>query len=182
MQILSGQMASVYFPVGVEQFGATLSYAEIAEGSVALGGVHFDTLSSLHPGRALLYRLSHAGKNIVYATDNELPGNWRELTGPAAHEMDRFLDFYRGADLLIHDAQYTPQELERRRGWGHSAWPDVLDAAIAAEVKHLVLFHHDPDHSDSFLDGIRGAVQQRLAGLGSSLICDVAREGDLLII
>jgi phosphoribosyl 1,2-cyclic phosphodiesterase/CheY-like chemotaxis protein len=182
MQILSGQMASVYFPVGLEQFGATLSYDEIAEGSVALGGVHFDTLSSLHPGRALLYRLSHAGKNIVYATDNELPGDWRGLSGPAIHEMDRFLEFYRGADLLIHDAQYTPQELERRRGWGHSAWPDVLDAAIAAEVKHLVLFHHDPDHSDSFLDGIRGAVQQRLAGLGSSLICDVAREGDLLII
>jgi phosphoribosyl 1,2-cyclic phosphodiesterase/CheY-like chemotaxis protein len=182
LQILSGQMASVYFPVGLEQFGASLSYDEIGEGNFALGGVQFDTLSSLHPGRALLYRLTHGGKRVVYATDNELPRRWKTGDGPALHEMDRFVQFFRDADLLIHDAQYTPEELERREGWGHSSWPDVLDVAIAAGVKHLVLFHHDPDHSDSFLDGIRAAVQQRVASLGATLTCELAREGDLLIL
>jgi ribonuclease BN (tRNA processing enzyme) len=84
--------------------------------------------------------------------------------------------------LLIHDAQYTPEELERRRGWGHSAWPDVLDLAVAAGVKQLVLFHHDPDHSDSFLDGVHAAVQERVAATGAPITCGLAREGDLLII
>jgi phosphoribosyl 1,2-cyclic phosphodiesterase/CheY-like chemotaxis protein len=178
LQILSGQMASVYFPVGLEQFGAKLTFQEIDEGTFTLGGVQFDTLSALHPGRALIYRLSHGGKRVVYATDNELPVGWKTVGGSAAHEVERFLRFFEGADLLIHDAQYTPEELERRRGWGHSAWPDVLDIAVEAGVKSLLLFHHDPDHSDQFLDEIHTAVQQRVALIGAPITCGLAREGD----
>jgi phosphoribosyl 1,2-cyclic phosphodiesterase/CheY-like chemotaxis protein len=182
LQILSGQMASVYFPVGLEQFGARLAYEEIDEGSVTLAGVQVDTLSSLHPGRSLLYRLSQGEKRVVYATDNELPAEWKAATGAASYEVNRFLRFFEDADLLIHDAQFTPEELTRRRGWGHSAWTDVLDVAVTARVKHLVLFHHDPDHSDAFLDGVRAAVQQRIASLGVPLICDLAREGQFIIL
>jgi len=182
LQILSGQMASVYFPVGLDQFGAQLTFQEISEGRFMLGGVEFDTLSSLHPGRALIYRLSHGAKRIVYATDNELPLGWKAAGGHATYEVERFLRFFEGADLLIHDAQYTPEELERRRGWGHSAWSDVLDIAVGAGVKRLILFHHDPDHSDSILDEIQEAVQRRLAALGATLECGLAREGDLLIV
>jgi phosphoribosyl 1,2-cyclic phosphodiesterase len=180
LQILSGQMASVYFPVGLEQFGAHMTFAEIGEGTTMLGGVQFDTLSSFHPGRALIYRLVHGGKRIVYATDNELPSGWKTAGGSVAHEVDRFLTFFDGADLLIHDAQYTPEELERRRGWGHSAWTDVVDLAALANVKRLILFHHDPDHSDAFLNGIRSAVKERAAAASAGLSCDLAREGDLL--
>ncbi|MCX5735716.1 MAG: response regulator [candidate division NC10 bacterium] len=182
LQILSGQMASVYFPVGLEQFGAALSFQEIGEGIVTLGGVHFDTLSSLHPGRALIYRLSHGDKRVIYATDNELPKDWKTTGGAAAHELDRFLRFFQGADLLIHDAQYTPEELERKRGWGHSSWLDALDIAIAAGIKNVQFFHHDPDHSDNFLDEIRESAQQRVAASGGTITCGVAREGDLLVI
>ncbi len=182
LQILGGQMASVYFPVSLDQFGANLSYKEIGEGTFTLGGVPFETLSSFHPGRALIYALSHAGKRVVYATDNELPAGWKSAGGAVAHEVDRFVRFFADADLLIHDAQFTPEQLTRRRGWGHSAWTDVLDIAVTAGVKQLLLFHHDPDHSDSVLDGIRNAVQQRVAASGLSIACDLAREGDLLII
>jgi phosphoribosyl 1,2-cyclic phosphodiesterase/CheY-like chemotaxis protein len=182
LQILSGQMASVYFPVGLEQFGARLTFQEIGEGRLMLGGVEFDTLSSLHPGRALVYRLSHGGKRIVYATDNELPLGWKAAGGSTAYEVERFVRFFESADLLIHDAQYTPEELERRRGWGHSSWTDVLDIAVAAGVKRLVLFHHDPDHSDSVLDEIHAAVQRRVAATGATLRCSLAREGDLMVV
>jgi len=182
MQILSGQMASVYFPVGLEQFGARMTFEEIGEGSTMLGGVQFDTLSSLHPGRALIYRVVHGGKRIVYATDNELPSGWKTAGGIAAHEVERFLAFFAGADLLIHDAQYTPDELAHRHGWGHSAWVDVMDLAAEAGVKQAVLFHHDPDHSDAFLDGIRAAVQERVASSGIALTCDLAREGDQIVL
>jgi phosphoribosyl 1,2-cyclic phosphodiesterase len=182
LQVLSGQMASVYFPIGIDQFGAQLVFKEIDEGTSDLGGVQVDTLSSLHPGRSLVYRLSQGDKRVVYATDNELPGEWKSATGSAAHEVQRFLRFFMDADLLIHDAQFTAEELTRRQGWGHSAWPDVVDLAIAARVKHLVLFHHDPDHSDIVLDSIRAAVQQRIAALGVPLVCDLAREGQLIIL
>jgi phosphoribosyl 1,2-cyclic phosphodiesterase/CheY-like chemotaxis protein len=180
VQILGGQMASVYFPVGLEQFGAHLAFQEIGEGTVTLGGVQFDTLSSLHPGRALIYCLCHQGKRVIYSTDNELPAGWKAAGGSAPHEVERLIRFFADADLLIHDAQYTPEELERRRGWGHSAWTDVLDLAIAAGVKQLILFHHDPDHSDSFLDAIGARVQERIADTGSAIACELAREGALV--
>jgi phosphoribosyl 1,2-cyclic phosphodiesterase/CheY-like chemotaxis protein len=182
LQILGGQMASVYFPVGLEQFRAEMAFEEIAEGTYRLGGVQFDTLSSIHPGRALIYRLSQGGKRIVYSTDNELPLGWKSAGGDVAHQVDRFIRFFADADLLIHDAQYTPEELAQRRGWGHSAWTDVLDLAVSARVKHLILFHHDPDHADSFLDGIRAAVLQRVAAMGATIACELAREGDLLVV
>ena len=181
-RILSGQMASVYFPVSLDQVGAALSFREIGAGAFALGGVQFDTLSSLHPGSSLIYRISHGDKRVIYATDNELPLNWKAQGESAAHEVERFVRFFEGADLLIHDAQYTAQELEGRRGWGHSSWSDALDIAISAGVKHLQLFHHDPDHSDSCLDEIRDSAQQRIAASGAPIICGVAREGDLLIV
>jgi phosphoribosyl 1,2-cyclic phosphodiesterase len=179
IQILGGQMASVYFPVGLEQFGAHLAFQEIDEGTFALGGVQFDTLSSLHPGRALIYRLVHEGKRVIYATDNELPSGWKQDGRSTPHEVERFIRFFADADLLIHDAQYTPEELEHRRGWGHSSWPDILDLAMAAGVKQLVLFHHDPDHSDSFLDAVGVALRKRIAESGSSIACQLAREGVL---
>jgi phosphoribosyl 1,2-cyclic phosphodiesterase len=73
VQVLAGQMTSAYFPVGLDQFAARFTYQEIDEGTITLGGVQFDTLSALHPGRTLVYRLSYGGKRIIYATDNELP-------------------------------------------------------------------------------------------------------------
>lgn len=182
LQILSGQMASVYFPVGLDQFGARLTFQEIGEGRIALGGVEFDTLASLHPCSALIYRLSHGGKRVVYATDNELPLGWKAAGGSAAYEVERFRKFFEGADVLIHDAQFTPEELQTRRGWGHSAWPDVVDIAVDAGVKRLVLFHHDPDHADNTLDAIHAAAQERIAAAGATVACSLAREGDLLVV
>jgi ribonuclease BN (tRNA processing enzyme) len=166
----------------LDQFGARLTFQEIGEGRFMFGGVEFDTLSSLHPGRALVYRLSHGGKRIVYATDNELPLGWKAAGGSTAFEVDRFVRSFDAADVLIHDAQFTPEELERRRGWGHSAWPDVVDLAIDAGVKQLVLFHHDPDHSDEILDRIEAAAQRRVTDAGSTLKCSLAREGDVVIV
>jgi hypothetical protein len=122
----------------------------------------------------------HEGKRVIYATDNELPAGWKQAGGGTPYEVDRFIRFFGDADLLIHDAQYTPEELTRRRGWGHSAWTDALDLAIAARVKHLILFHHDPDHSDSFLDAVGSAAQKRIAESGSPLTCELAREGTLV--
>jgi phosphoribosyl 1,2-cyclic phosphodiesterase len=182
LQILSMQMTPVYFPLSLDQFRATLSLQEIGEGPLTLGGVQFETLSTLHGGCTLAYRLLHGGKRVIYAPDNELPLGWKAAGGEAARKAERFLEFFREADLLIHDGQYTPEELERRPGWGHSAWTDVQDLAIAAGVKRLVLFHHDPDHSDAALDAIGEALGQRAARVGAPLCCGIAREGEHIVV
>lgn len=77
----------------------------------------------------------------------------------------------KGVDLLIHDAQFDREQLAGRRGWGHSAWEDVVDLAIQADVRRLFLFHHDPDATDDDLDARRDLAQARFPG------ADVAREG-----
>ncbi len=64
---------------------------------------------------------------------------------------ERIVDLAKGADLLIHEGQYTPEELPRFKGWGHSSWEQAVEVAERAVVKRLVITHHDPDHNDDFL-------------------------------
>ena len=94
------------------------------------------------------------GKKIVYATDVELDHIFK---GDIAHPEDEvlareYLQFIAGAELLIADGQYTAEEYSGKRGWGHTSIPLLIDVAAASGVKLLALFHHDPQHSDKFLD------------------------------
>ena len=133
-------------------------------------GFHVARERMHHPGCAWGYRVEHDGEALVYMPDNELlpPETNPTLWG-------RFTSFCRGADYLLHDAQYLENEIPHRRGWGHSALEDVVRLAIDAEVGHLVLFHHDPGRSDEMLDGIQAAAQAMLASSG--IRCTAAREG-----
>jgi ribonuclease BN (tRNA processing enzyme) len=105
-----------------------------------------------HPQGCLGFRITSGGFVAVYATDNE-PGD------PVFDKAVRKLA--QGADVLIYDAQYLPEEYEaRKRGWGHSHWREGVSIATQSEVKHLVLFHHDPDHCDESIDEIVKQAQQ----------------------
>jgi phosphoribosyl 1,2-cyclic phosphodiesterase len=108
--------------------------------------IHLSCLPLRHPGGSLSYRLEHGGRRIVYATDHE----------HGDPETDQaLLEFTRGADYLIYDATYMEAEYESlRKGWGHSTWYAAVQAARAAEVKCLVLFHHHPEHTDDELDKV----------------------------
>jgi ribonuclease BN (tRNA processing enzyme) len=70
------------------------------------------------------------------------------------------VDFAKGADLLIHDGQYTSEEYKKFKGWGHSTWEQAAEVAIQAKVKKLIITHHDPDHDDDFLDSIEKECKQ----------------------
>jgi phosphoribosyl 1,2-cyclic phosphodiesterase len=104
--------------------------------------------SYAHPQGVYVYRIEHHGKAVVYATDTE---------GYVGGDQ-RLIRFVRDAALLIHDAQYTESEyrspLSSKQGWGHSTWRMAISVAQAAAVKQLVLFHHDPEHSDETLDDL----------------------------
>jgi phosphoribosyl 1,2-cyclic phosphodiesterase len=125
-----------------------------------------------HPGGAWGFRIVDAGRSFVHLTDNEL-----DSTEPRT-SFEEFADFCRNADVLCHDAQYLDGELPRKLGWGHSTVNRVCDLAIAADVRRLVLFHHDPNRTDDALDAIAEAASARLTAHG--IHCDVAWEGLML--
>ena len=114
-----------------------------------------------HPGGAYGFRIERKGKVLVICTDVE-----------HGEQIDpRVVELSRGADLLVHDAQYTAEELRTHRGWGHSSFDQAMQVAEMAGVKHLVVTHHDPEHDDEFLARMEKLCQGRFAST------QFAREG-----
>ena len=160
--VLSGQMEYTYFPVELAQLGAEIIYEDLAEGFRDINGVRVGAQFLNHPAIALGYRLETDGISMVYLCDHE--PYWESLWHSGAepgklesilHEGDRrHAAFMRDADVVIHDAQYTPEEYPSKKNWGHSTWSYVTGIAAAAGVKTLFLTHHDPTHDDAFLDRI----------------------------
>jgi CheY-like chemotaxis protein len=131
------------------------------------------------------FRITSGGATVVYVADHEpfsvnlyRAGVENPSLADIIHAGDRrHVEFLSGADLLIHDAQYTNAEYVEKRNWGHSTGEYVLDVAMAAGVKHVVLSHHDPDHDDDFLDAVEKRCQERVRARGSDLKVTLAAEG-----
>src|SRR5262245_15089507 len=160
-----------YFPVTLSQLDATIRYHELSEGAFNLGAVRVTARYLNHPGLALGYRLEAGGVTIVYVTDHEPHSRHQPGAGdsaqllPVHHEDQRHVEFLTGADLVIHDAQYTLEEYPSKLSWGHSPAEVVVGLAQAARVKRLALFHHDQLRDDVALDRLVEACR-RLAGAG----------------
>ena len=151
--IFSMQMQREYFAVPLEKMGARMTFfaPEAAHYTTPITGNKVVTLRHNHPGGAYSYRIEGEGKIFVYCTDVE-----------HADGIDpNVVALSRNADLLIHDAQFTPEELKARKGWGHSSWEQAVEVAEQAGVKKLALFHHDPEHTDSFLFRMEEECQRR---------------------
>jgi phosphoribosyl 1,2-cyclic phosphodiesterase len=145
-RVMEEQMASPYFPVDMSEMKAHRDFYSIEQGRMPLGEVTVEARWLNHPQGCMGFRLETDEGVVVYATDNE-PGdgvfdqNLRQLAA--------------GADLLIYDAQYLPEEYQaRKRGWGHSHWREAINVVMESGAKELVLFHHDPDHNDGCLDQV----------------------------
>ena len=145
-QVLEDQMASPYFPVGLAQMQAQQHFYDLDAGRMDLGTMTVETSWLNHPQGCMGFRLETKEGVVVYATDNE-PGH------PGFDKNVRKLA--EGADVLIYDSQYLPDEYEaRRRGWGHSHWREAVNVVMESGAKELVLFHHDPEHNDECIDSI----------------------------
>ena len=152
-QVLESQLASPYFPVDVSAMAAARFFREIEGGEKwEIGGTHITTAWLNHPQGCLGYRLDTPAGSIVYATDNE----------PGHGQCDSNLRLLaQGADVLVYDAQYSPEQLaSTRKGWGHSCWLEGVKIARECKVRNLVLFHHDPDSSRKMIDGFLSAARQ----------------------
>jgi CheY-like chemotaxis protein/phosphoribosyl 1,2-cyclic phosphodiesterase len=182
-ETLAGQMEFTYFPVTLDQLGATIRYHDLVEGAFSLGDVQVTARYLNHPGLTLGYRLQSGGNILVYATDHEPHAGPQhgETHAMSAHREDQqHIEFLRGADLVIHDAQYTAAEYVEKLGWGHSPMEYAVDVALAANAKRLALFHHDPTHDDAMLDRLVAACQQRVAACQGALEVFAAAEGLLI--
>ncbi len=175
--IFRRQMGINYFPVEVGDMASQLEFHHIDTRPYEAEDAVVKTIYTNHPGVNLAYRLDFpGGRSVVYLTDHE---NHAAFSGPSelALRQDRCIeDFCRNADLLICDSQYTDEEYELKRGWGHSRWKDSVDLGIKAEVKRLALFHHEPVRSDDALDAIAVEARSIAGKRGSSIDVFCAEE------
>jgi CheY-like chemotaxis protein/phosphoribosyl 1,2-cyclic phosphodiesterase len=161
-EILGGQMDFTYFPVAIGELPASIAFRELAEGTHEVGGVRVVAQFLNHPAISLGYRIEADGACVVYQCDHEPfsevlwpDGEQRGKPDAIVHDGDRrHARFMAGAGLVIHDAQYTPEEYPVKRNWGHSTYEYALDLADAAGVREVMLTHHDPTHDDAFIDEI----------------------------
>ena len=178
---LAGQMAHDYFPISLDNFGATLRYHDLVEGTFSIGDVHVTTQYLNHPALTLGYRVRADGATVVYCCDHEpnvaaAASGKSEFTG----RDRRHVEFLAGADVVIHDAQYTAQEYPSKIGWGHSTAEYVVRVCQAAGVKQVILTHHDPLRDDEAVDQIIERLRKGVAETRPSLRIVAAAEGQVL--
>jgi phosphoribosyl 1,2-cyclic phosphodiesterase len=150
--IFSSQMRRDYFPVPMNQMGANFKFWQPDEISYVAGsGVKVVASLHSHPVETYGYRFEEKGKVLAYITDIE------HINGIDPNVVK----LAEKADLLIHDAQYTPEELKEKKGWGHSSWEQAVEVAERAGARKLALFHHDPEHTDNFLFRMENECRKR---------------------
>lgn len=150
-ELLAVQMRAPFFPVGLAQIRARVTYRHI-EGEAWMGdGVVVRPFRARHPGLTCGFRVECDGAAVVYLPDDEPEGTGYDVAASWKRDVIAFL---RGADLLLHDAMYTDAEYAERRGWGHGSVEQAVRLAAAAGVPRLLLFHHAPTRSDAALDAI----------------------------
>ncbi len=192
-KIVGGMLTYRYWPVRLTELAAKIEYFNLKEGSQDLGGGLWLTTKYLnHPILVLGYRFEYRGKVFCTAYDTEPFSNVFDVSPDdpsydeeavkegalaAQEENDKVVRFFQGADILIHDSQYTHKEyISSKLGWGHSSFEHAVNVAHKAGVKKLLLFHHDPDRSDAELELIEKKIQAA-AGGKTSMEVMIAREG-----
>ncbi|MBW2278819.1 MAG: MBL fold metallo-hydrolase [Deltaproteobacteria bacterium] len=161
-EMLERQMTSPNFPVALDNVPASLGFEAVSIGEqFEIGSFSINSSRLHHPSGCIAYRVEAHGCSIVYATDTEPLGD-----GVLDEDLIRLA---KGADVLIHDAQYTEAEYRgddgiSRHGWGHSTWQDAVRVARAAEVSKLILFHHDPARDDDAVADLERAAYEELPG------------------
>jgi len=146
-EVLSGQMQAPYFPVPMKAMKANMEFVDIGPDMIfQIGEVTVKTFRAYHPNGCLAFRIEYDGAVVTYATDTE-----------HTNIMDaNILKAAQGTDLFIYDTTYTEKEFNgiggpSKKGWGHSTWEEAVKLSRDSGVKRLLLWHHDPAHTDAFV-------------------------------
>jgi phosphoribosyl 1,2-cyclic phosphodiesterase len=185
-EVLEQQMHFTYFPIPLTSLRADIEFVELEEGAIQISDAIVRTHALNHSTVCMGYRVEADGASVAYITDHEpfdlrVGGeatNRRGLRGHFIPGADRrLIEFVRGVDLLIQDAQYTHEEYVEKLGWGHGSTDYVADVAVEAGVRRVALFHHEPTHSDDQLDRMVDYARARVREVGSDVEIFAAAEG-----
>ena len=169
-------MGDGFFPIKFDDLKAQIRYIEkVRDHVLEIDGTLIDSIPLQHPQGGLGFRFREGDKTLVFLTDNELRDDAWIGRGPG-----EYAKFCEDADVLIHDCQYTPQEIEYRQGWGHSDYESLVQMACKANVKRLILFHHDPSRKDSEVTAIEHRCEYLARKLNSNMIIEAAKEDGVI--
>ena len=170
---LIDQMDGAHFPITPDQVPSNFNF--VTENPLEFlesNGFHLEMVPMNHPGKAFGYKILIDDKIICYFTDNEIDPPYEKSI-----ELNELTNQCRNADILIHDAQYTEDDMPLKHGWGHSLISQVTELGKSAEVKNLVYYHHDPERTDDLLDKELEKAAKTLKENGSSVQPYFAYEG-----
>jgi phosphoribosyl 1,2-cyclic phosphodiesterase/CheY-like chemotaxis protein len=188
-KILAGQMETPFFPVSLRELPSHLAIEELKEMEFEIGKVKVRSKFANHPGICAGYRLFTSSGSVAYFPDSEpyelLKMQFASRDGIseeeardfATAERTKMIEFLQGCDVVILDTQYTDEEYAQHIGWGHSSLSSVVSLALDAEVRQLLLFHHDPNHDDGMIDKMVEEARALVKKSGKTLEVDGAREG-----
>lgn len=157
------------FPVPLESLPGRFTFRDVADDDFTIGGLDVKSRLVPHVGNTVGYRVTWQGRSIVYISDHQQP------TDGSFAMSDGVRELCEGADLLIHDAQYTPDEFAQKSTWGHCTVEYAVWVAVSCGVRTLALFHHDPAHHDDMLDDLTACAAA--AGRARGVEVVAAREG-----
>jgi phosphoribosyl 1,2-cyclic phosphodiesterase len=191
VEILSGQMSSPFFPISFRELDGKIRVQQLDEPQFDIGPIKVRAKFLNHPGVCVGYRIQNGDTSVAFLPDNEPldaffdsandynAGDGR-LNKDARAERADLVAFLKGVDLLILDTQYTDEEYAQRIGWGHGSLSSVIGLARDAEVKTLMLFHHDPNRNDADVDAMLDSARAIVARDGGGLKVEAATEGSEL--
>lgn len=167
-RVMESVMDQPLFPITVDLLEATIIWTDFEAGEIIelSPDITLHTTPLNHPEGATGYRVNYQGKSVCYVTDTE---HNEEILD------QNILALIKDADLVIYDSTYTDEEYPQYKGWGHSTWQEGMRLCQAANAKKLVIFHHDPSHSDEVMDMIAADAEQHFPGRAI-----VAQEGMVL--
>lgn len=162
-KILAMAMRAPLFPVPFDGLSARLEPSSWCGDTLEVDTIKVTRIALSHPNLGAGYRFTEKGRSVVFLTDNELSHHHR-----GGRSFEEYVAFCKGADLLIHDAEYLPEEYPERKGWGHSHLLDAARLAREAGVGTLGLYHHNQDRTDDEVDAM---VDRCRAALGGACEC-----------
>jgi len=171
-QALTNFMGAPYFPVEFTDLPCTIKFNRIGQKPFSIGTMHIRPIALSHPNGGLGFRFEQNGKRFVFLTDNEL-----NYAHSGARSIEEYTAFCQDADLLIHDAEFSPAEYKKNVTWGHSSYKEVLDLAVNARVKRLGLFHLNQFRSDKKVDAMVEMCRLQLQKNGSKMYCCAVGNG-----
>lgn len=154
-EILQGHLSNTFFPVSIDMLESELDCITFEKEKLNFTNYTVEFMWANHTVPTAIFKFSIGESVIVFAPDNELPVN---IDSDNKAFIDEFRAFVKGANVLIHDAQFTQEQHLERLGWGHSNWETVIELTKDLGITRLCLSHHDPDHSDDTLDRINSKI------------------------